>query len=286
MSLIQAILMGVIQGITEFLPVSSSGHLAIFSYIFNVNTDTGLLFEVMLHLGTLIAVFTVYWRDIATLFVEGIGICVDFVKNIIAMIKKEERVKIIKNAHRKFVMLIIVTTIPTMIIGLLFDDLIDQASNTLLVPGICLILNAIVLLFVGSLPGGKKKVKKTTYLDALAVGTAQGVAVLPGISRSGSTICACLGLGLKRDFAVKYSFIASIPVILGANILELRHFTSAMASGVNLVYYFIGMAVSAVVGYICIRIMIYMVSNRKFSYFAYYCGLAGIVSLIFYFFIL
>ncbi len=286
MSLIQAILMGVIQGITEFLPVSSSGHLAIFSNIFGINTDTGMLFEVMLHLGTLIAVFTVYWRDIAQLFIEGIGICIDFIMNIVHLIKREERIRIIRNSHRKFVMLIIVTTIPTAIIGLLFDDLVSQASNTLLVPGICLILNAVILLVVGSLPGGKKKVKKTSYLDALAVGTAQGVAVLPGISRSGSTICACLGLGLKREFAVKYSFIASIPVILGANILELRHFTTAMASGSELLYYVVGMIVAAVVGYICIRIMIYLVSNRKFSYFAYYCGIVGIISLIFYFFIL
>lgn len=291
MSLLQAILMGLIQGITEFLPVSSSGHLAIFQYIFKVNTDTGMLFEVMLHLGTLVAVCVVFWKDVKKLFIEGISLIGDVCVNLKVFFSRrfgggsEDYRRVVKNAYRKFVLLIIITTIPTGIIGIVLNGVVDSASSSLLVPGICLIINAIVLLMVGSLPGGRKKVKASSYKDAAAVGVAQGIAVLPGISRSGSTISACLALGFDRSFAVKYSFIASLPAIVGANLLELRHLGDAVSGGDNFFYYLIGMVVAGVVGYVCIRIMMYVVSNKKFTYFAYYCAIVGVISLVFHFFI-
>nr|WP_291234713.1 undecaprenyl-diphosphate phosphatase [Frisingicoccus sp.] len=288
MSLWKAILLGLIQGITEFLPVSSSGHLAIFQYIFKVNTDTGMLFEVMLHLGTLISVCIVFWKDIRKLFIEGIHILVDaFVNLKIKFTKSDEKYRrIVTNAYRKFVLLILATSVPTALIGLILNNVMEAATNSLLVPGICLIINAIILLVVGSLPGGKKKVKKTSYKEAAVIGVAQGLAVLPGISRSGSTISACLGLGFDRSFAVKYSFIASLPAIIGANLLELRHLGEAVSSGGEILYYVVGMIVAGIAGYICIRIMMRVVSEKKFSYFAYYCAIVGVISLIFHFFII
>lgn len=288
MSLWKAILLGLIQGITEFLPVSSSGHLAIFQYIFKVNTDTGMLFEVMLHLGTLISVCIVFWKDIRKLFIEGIHVLVDaFVNLKIKLTKSDEKYRrIVTNAYRKFVLLILATSVPTALIGLILNNVMEAATNSLLVPGICLIINAIILLVVGSLPGGKKKVKKTSYKEAAVIGVAQGLAVLPGISRSGSTISACLGLGFDRSFAVKYSFIASLPAIIGANLLELRHLGEAVSSGGEILYYVVGMIVAGIAGYICIRIMMRVVSEKKFSYFAYYCAIVGVISLIFHFFII
>ncbi|MDY4834949.1 MAG: undecaprenyl-diphosphate phosphatase [Frisingicoccus sp.] len=288
MSLWKAILLGLIQGITEFLPVSSSGHLAIFQYIFKVNTDTGMLFEVMLHLGTLISVCIVFWKDIRKLFIEGIHVLVDaFVNLKIKLTKSDEKYRrIVTNAYRKFVLLILATSVPTALIGLILNNVMEAATNSLLVPGICLIINAIILLVVGSLPGGKKKVKKTSYKEAAVIGVAQGLAVLPGISRSGSTISACLGLGFDRSFAVKYSFIASLPAIIGANLLELRHLGEAVSSGGEILYYAAGMIVAGIAGYICIRIMMRVVSEKKFSYFAYYCAIVGVISLIFHFFII
>ena len=288
MTLLEAILLGLIQGLTEFLPVSSSGHLAIFQYIFNVNTDTGMLFEVMLHLGTLLAVCIVFFKDIKRLVVEGIGILLDLFSNVKVRLgrSKAKKRRIVTNAYRKFVLLIMVTTIPTGIIGIIINNHMEAATASLLVPGMCLIVNAIILLVVGSLPGGKKKVKRASYKDAAMIGIAQGLAVLPGISRSGSTISACLGLRFDRNFAVKYSFIASLPAIIGANILELRHLGDALASGDSFFYYIIGMIVAGVSGYICIRVMMYVVSEKKFTYFAYYCAAVGIISLIFHFFIL
>ena len=288
MSLLQAILLGLIQGLTEFLPVSSSGHLAIFQYIFGINTDTGMLFEVMLHLGTLIAVCAVFFKDIKHLVIEGIALLKDFIVNVKIRLGRsnENKRRMITNAYRKFVVLILITTLPTGIIGIVLNNFMETATSSLLIPGMCLVINAIILLIVESLPGGKKKVKRASFKDAALIGVAQGLAVLPGISRSGSTISACLGLRFDRSFAVKYSFIASLPAIIGANILELRHLGDALSDGVNFLYYLIGMAVAGISGYICIRIMMYVVSEKKFSYFAYYCAIVGVLSLIFHFFIL
>ena len=289
MSLIQSILMGILQGLTEFLPVSSSGHLAIFKYLFHVNTDTGLLFDVLLHLGTLAAVCIVYWKDIWKLIYSFIQMIIALVMNLKIFITSRRSgtrpvyQKIITNAYKKFVLMIIVTTIPTGIIGLLLKNVIESASNSLLVPGVCLVITAIILLLSDARIDGHKKIKASGYKDAALVGVAQGIATLPGISRSGTTITACLLLGFDRAFAVRYSFIASLPAILGANILELREFSSAAVTGGLVGIYLVGMAVAGVVGYICIKAMIYFVKSNKFKYFAYYCAAAGIVCIIYYF---
>ena len=289
MSLLQSILMGILQGVTEFLPVSSSGHLALFKILFNVNTETGLLFDTMLHLGTLVAVCIVYWKDVRNLVVAAFELLFDIIANFRTWIgsrKSGGKVKyrrLINSAYKKFVVLILITTIPTGIMGVAFSSLIEKASQTLLVPGIFLVITAILLLISDTRPSGHKKVKKTTYGNAVAVGVAQGFATFPGLSRSGTTITACLLLGFDRAYAVKYSFLASLPAIVGANILELRHFDAAALAGGHLAYYFIGMIIAGVVGYICIKLMIYVVKSNKFQYFAYYCAIVGIASIVLYF---
>lgn len=289
MSLLQSILMGILQGVTEFLPVSSSGHLALFKILFNVNTETGLLFDTMLHLGTLVAVCIVYWKDVRNLFAAAFELLFDIIANFRTWIgnkKNGEHAsyrRLINSAYKKFVVLILITTIPTGIMGVAFSSLIEKASQTLLVPGIFLVITAILLLISDTRPSGHKKVKKTTYGNAVAVGIAQGFATFPGLSRSGTTITACLLLGFDRAYAVKYSFLASLPAIVGANILELRHFDAAALAGGHLAYYFIGMIIAGIVGYICIKLMIYIVRSNKFQYFAYYCAIVGIAAIIVYF---
>ena len=212
MSLLQSILMGIIQGATEFLPVSSSGHLALFKIIFNVNTETGLLFDTMLHLGTLVAVCIVYWKDVRNLIVAAFQLLFDIIANFKTWISNKKNGeytayrRLINSAYKKFVVLILITTIPTGIMGVAFSSLIERASQTLLVPGICLVITAILLLISDTRPSGHKKVKKTTYANAAVIGVAQGFATFPGLSRSGTTITACLMLGFTScNFGCQHS---------------------------------------------------------------------------------
>ena len=295
MTLLQAIFMGVIQGLTEFLPVSSSGHLALFKILFGVETDTGMLFDVLLHVGTLIAICTVYYRDIAKMIVEGLCIIRDafcnigiFFQNIGTFVKHKggqemdsghrSYRRIVNSSYRKFVMLIIVSTIPTGIIGYVGKNAVANASEILIVPGICLIITAILLFVADLLKSGEKLPKDVTDTNAFLIGIAQGVATLPGLSRSGTTITACLLSGFNRKFAVKYSFIMSIPAILGAMVLELKDFSAAVA-GTEIVYYIVGMVIAAVIGYICIKVMLFVVGRKRFRGFAIYCLIVGIISI-------
>ena len=286
MSLLQAILMGIIQGATEFLPVSSSGHLAIFKNIFGVETDTGILFDILLHFGTLVAIFIVYWADIKKLVIEGLKIVGDCCVNLVNFIKnktsKEEQIypyrKIVCTAYRKFVMLILVSTLTTTVIAVPFDKAIGHAGDTLLIPGICLCITSVILYFADRLPVGKKSAAKATYRNAIFVGLVQAVATLPGISRSGSTITAGLACGYTRKFTVKYSFIMSIPAVL-----EIPDLFKSSISGTDVVNYIVGMVVAGVVGYLCIKFMLYTVKKKNFKGFSIYCMIAGIVSVIWYF---
>ena len=289
MSLLEAILMGIIQGVTEFLPVSSSGHLALFKILFRVE-DVGLLFDVILHLGTLIAIFAVYYKDIWKMIVAGFSIIGDACKNIGIFFKNiTHKTKggyhhVICNGYRKFAMLVIVSTIPTGVIGVLASDLIEQASKLLIVPGICLIMTAILLLLADHCKGGEKMPKQVTYSNAFIIGIAQGVATLPGLSRSGTTITACLLSGFNRKFAVKYSFIMSIPAVLGSLVFELSDLTAVSFTSTEIMYYLVGMVVAAVVGYICIKTMLYVVRQKKFTGFAVYCLIVGAISVGVYFY--
>ena len=289
MSLLESIIMGIIQGATEFLPVSSSGHLAIFKNMFHVNTDTGIMFDILLHFGTLVAIFIVYWKDIVELIVEGFTIiglaCCNvgrFFANLFSKEKKPYR-KIIETEYRKFVMLVILSTLVTMVIALPFESKIENAGNTLLVPGFCLCITSVILFIADRVQKGNKGPAEATYKNSLFIGLAQGIATLPGISRSGSTITAGLACGFNREFAVKYSFIMSIPTILGACILQIPDLAGASLAGSEILNYVIGMIVAGVVGFLCIKVMLKSVKNNKFKGYSIHCLCAGVISVIYYF---
>jgi undecaprenyl-diphosphatase len=177
-----------------------------------------------------------------------------------------------------------VSTIPTAIIGIIDADLVEQASKILLIPGICLILTSILLVVADCCKGGEKLPKQVTYSNAFIIGIAQGVATLPGLSRSGTTIAACLLSGFNKKFAVKYSFIMSIPAVLGSLVFELSDLADVTFTSNEILYYLIGMVVAAVVGYICIKAMLYVVRQKKFTWFAIYCFLVGVISVAVYFY--
>lgn len=289
MNLLQAIIMGIIQGATEFLPVSSSGHLAIFRNIFHMNTDTGILFDILLHLGTLVAIIIIYRRDIGELLIEGFTILGlvfvnigRFINNLYKTKKKKKYVKIATTPYRRFVILVLFSTFVTMCIALPFEHFIGNAGNTLLIPGICLVVTSAVLYIADNLKVGNKNASTATYKDSVMVGLAQGAATLPGLSRSGSTIAAGLACGFTREFAVKYSFIMSIPAILGVCILELPDLAGAKLSGGEIFNYIVGMIVAGVVGFVCIKFMLRIVKTNKFKGFSIYCLCAGLISIVCY----
>ena len=272
MSLLQSIFLGFVQGLTEFLPVSSSGHLSIMKQIFHIDTG-GMFFDVLLHIGTLIAVFFVYYKDIFKMIVEGFAIIGDFFVNAATLIGNKIHHtdnpyrKVVNNSYRKFVMLVIVSTIPTGIIGIVAADLVSASEQILIVPGICLIITAVLLFISDHLRDGEKTPKNISYTNAFVVGICQGIATMPGLSRSGTTITACLASGMNRRFAVKYSFIMSIPAILGALVFEIKDVDFAALGAADVTNYLVGTLVAAVVGYICIKTMLVVVRKKKFTFF-------------------
>ncbi len=284
MTLLQSIFMGFIQGMTEFLPVSSSGHLALFRALFNINTDTGIVFDILLHLGTLLAIFVVYYKDIWELICNGFGLLYDIICNffiwIMRLIGKDKSYHcILSTPYRRFVLLIIISTIPTGIMGVIGKDFVESASSTALIPGICLIITSILLFISDRISEGQKNATTATYKNSIFVGISQGFATLPGLSRSGTTITACLLCGFEREFAVKYSFIMSIPAVLGAAVLELKDISQEAISHSDMINYLAGMAVAAIVGYICIKTMLVIVRNKKFTFFSIYCLIVGIIAI-------
>ncbi|MBQ7506742.1 MAG: undecaprenyl-diphosphate phosphatase [Lachnospiraceae bacterium] len=285
MSIFYAVIMGLIQGVTEFLPVSSSGHLAIFSGLFHIETP-GMLFDVLLHVGTLIAVILCFYRDIGKLLAELLGMIVDLVRNLnvwFSNLTSESRrsyVKIVSNGYRKFDLLMLVATIPTGIIGVWDASLVEKLGSILLAPGICLIGTGFLLMLCERIRPGDKTPRNTTYSNAFMIGIAQGIATLPGVSRSGMTLTACLGSSFKRNYAVRFTFILSIPAILGSLIFELGDVDLSQISSGDAVSYIIGMAVAAVVGFFCIRVMLVIVRRQRFLPFSIYCFALGAVAIV------
>ncbi|MCH5268429.1 MAG: undecaprenyl-diphosphate phosphatase [Lachnospiraceae bacterium] len=277
----KGIVLGFIQGLAEFLPISSSGHLVILKEIMHVDLGGGgMFFDVMLHFGTLLAIFVAFWKDIRRLIVEGVHIIGDVFANIgiwfRGFVTKERRYRrIVRSSYRKFVMLIIVSTIPTGIIGYLFKDTVELAGTMVIVPGICLLITAAFLVIADLADDGEKRPKDASYLNATLVGISQGIATMPGLSRSGTTITACLLCGYEKRFAVKYSFIMSIPAVLGAVVLELKDIGEVSIPKADIPACAIATVISAIVGYLSICVMMRLIQGKKYRIFAVYCALAG-----------
>ena len=273
MSIGLAFLLGAVQGLSEFLPISSSGHLVIFQSIFGGAEleKVSMMFDVFLHFGTLIAVFIAFWPDILDLLKGFTGLASDTLRG---------KPQISKHPSRRLFILLFVSLLPMLFILPLMGKIESLFTNTLSV-GIALIMTALVLLIVDTVKNNKKDASNTAMGGALLVGVMQMFAILPGLSRSGMTIAGGTFAGMRRSFAVKYSFLLSIPVILGANILTLF---DAVRGGFDislLLPCIVGIATAAVFGLIAIKILRYISSKGKFRYFAVYCLLAGLITIIF-----
>ena len=272
MTLLSSILLGVVQGVTEFLPVSSSGHLAIAEHLLNVADASAVppFFDVLLHLGTLFAVFIAYREDIGEMILEffyGIG---DLVHGSTPSPAPPAR---------RMILLIIAGTLPLFAV-LPIKDTIESRGDNMYFVAFALLATGCLLFASDRVRRGRKTEKSATMLDALLVGVGQALATCPGISRSGTTITAAVFVGFDRKFAVRYSFLMSIPAILGANILSLKDALEAQVLWEEVPIYLVGVAVSALVGYLCIRLIKLVADKGKFGFFAYYCWLAGLVTLV------
>ena len=272
MSLLSSILLGLIQGLAEFLPISSSGHLAIARNLLNMEGAGSIpeFFDVLLHLGTLIAVFAAYWSDIRDMVVE-------FFRGIGALAHRSPPTPV--PPARRLILLIVVGTLPLFAV-LPIRKTVQGLGDNMYFVGAALIFTGFLLFLCDRVRRGRKTERSATWLDALLVGVGQAVATLPGVSRSGMTITAGCFVGYERRFAVRFSFLLSIPAVLGANILSIKDAVQAGIVGAEVPMYLVGVAVAAVTGYLCIRLLKYIADKGCFGAFAYYCWAAGVLTLV------
>jgi len=243
MNIFESIILGIVQGLTEFLPVSSSGHLVLVKEILGVVTP-GLLFEVVLHAGTLLAILVYFFKEICKL-------------------------------DKKTVSYILIGTVPAGFVGYLFSSQIENLFSSVKLVGISLIITGLINLFVDRI---NKKKTNLTGKKSFVVGMAQAFAIIPGISRSGSTIFAGSMLGVERKEIAKFSFLLSVPAVLGANLLEIFQFSESLK--IDLFSYTTGFLFSFISGFFAIRLVFKLLEEKKFKYFAYYCFFVGMVAIL------
>ncbi len=271
MSLIQALFLGFIQGITEFLPVSSSGHLVIFQNIFGLK-EPNLFFDVSVHFGTLLAVLIVLKQEVFSLLKGLLSFFVHIFKGRKNGLSEQDK------AMARLAGLIVVGLIPTALIGFFFRNIIEVLFNSLLAVGCMLLITGIILWTTKMTGEGHKDTGSLSILDAIIIGFVQGLSIAPGISRSGSTIAFGLFRKVKKSAAVRFSFLLSIPAILGAMVLEWENPLLQQGELLNVLA---GTVIAAIVGYICLKILIRMVQKGHLYYFSPYCWAVGSTAIIF-----
>lgn len=272
MSLFKAFILGLIQGISEFLPISSSGHLAIMGKLMGMNpeADSLLSFNILLHVATLVAVFIVYKNDIW-----------EMIKAFFAMIGdvcKGKGLRLREFTYRRLIVMLIAATLPAVVSALLLGDIIENPALWQI--GIFLIVTAILLFLSEKLAGGNIDLEDMSVKRAFCVGCFQGLGTLPGISRSGSTIVGGLFCRLDKKTAVRFSFLMSIPAILGALVLDIKDMLGTTSETLSFLPIAVGMITAAISGYFSIKFLLKIVEKSKLSYFSIYCTLAGIAAII------
>ena len=271
MTILKAIILGIIQGLTEFLPVSSSGHLAVTQQLLKVPEDRILFFTIMLHLGTLFSIFFVYSKDIAIIIVEFFRLFKE------AVTGKGFR---INNEHRKLGVFIIIATIPTGIMGILLGNIFESFFSSTLIIGIALLITGTLLWMAENFGSGRRDIRDMHWSDAPIVGIFQGLAIAPGISRSGSTIVGSLFRGLNKELATKFSFLISIPSILGAAILEFKDVFEIGMGDISVGVTIVGVLTAFISGLFAIRTLISLIKKEKLYYFSFYTWAVGLIVII------
>lgn len=271
MTILKAVILGVIQGLTEFLPVSSSGHIAVAQQLLKVPEDRILFFTIMLHLGTLFSIFFVYSRDVATIIIEFF--------RLIGEIITGKGFKI-DNEHRKLGVFIIIATIPTGLMGILLGNIFESFYSSTLIVGVALLVTGILLLLAERFGSGKRSIQDMHWLDATIVGIFQGFAITPGLSRSGSTIVGSLFRGFNKELATKFSFLISIPAILGAAVLEFKDVFEIGMRDVSVSIVVAGVLAAFISGLFAIKALINLIKKEKLYYFSFYTWAIGLTVIV------
>ncbi|MBI4412480.1 MAG: undecaprenyl-diphosphate phosphatase [Deltaproteobacteria bacterium] len=276
----QSILLGVVQGLGEFLPISSSAHLVITPWFFKFS-DPGLTFDVALHFGTLLAIFSYFWRD-------WLGISAGFLRAFFGQrkgalrevsVEHSEAKKLSDADYRRLFLYLVAATIPGAVIGFFLDELAETALRHPLLIAVNMSLLGLILLYADSRMRDGKVLKKITWRDALIVGFSQALALVPGVSRSGITITAGLFCGFSRSTAAFFSFLLAMPITLGACVFKMKHLFENGAGGVE----WTGIAVSAVVGFLSIKYLLKYVQTHNYRIFVYYrFGFTILVGLVYF----
>lgn len=268
MTLLQAVLIAIVQGATEFLPVSSSGHVAIAGKLLGLK-QAPLDFVVIIHLGTLLAVLIYYRADLLAMLASLLPL----------RVPDEER-QAGRAAYRRLFWLLLLATVPAAVAGVALEDWIDSALGSVVEVGIELLVTAGALALCARLTGASE-LAQTTWRQALVVGVAQALALAPGVSRSGMAIAAGLAVGMSRDWAPRFAFLLSVPVILGGGFFEGAKLLGGEAGAAfDRVIYGVSALVAAVVGYLSILLVTNSVKRGSLLYFSAYCALVGIAAII------
>ena len=286
MIVVYLILLAIIQAVTEFLPVSSTGHLCVLEQLLGMDHGTGLLLEAMLHLGTAGAIIFLFRKELKKTGLELVGMFMDILGNVNLYIHNRRTgeslgyARIVTGTYQKFGALLVISMIPTVLLGFTGRRLALLAADSQIVPGIGFLLTGVLLLVTDlNRSGGMKGPREASYDSAMWIGICQGLAVFPGISRMGFTLCAALLCGYSRKFAVRFSVFMSLPAIVGAFFVEAGHFGAAeMTVGLGFAYVFAAV-VAGFIGCLMIRTAINMSQKVKLRYFAYYSFAAGMIAL-------
>jgi undecaprenyl-diphosphatase len=262
-TIIQAIILGIVQGLTEFLPVSSSAHLVFATDVLGLQQNVA--FDTLLHLGTLLAVVGYFWKDLVVIISS-------FFSSLLDIFRGRFKEGLEEKPFKKLSWLLLVGTIPAGIMGILFKSEFEALFNSILYVGIFLIITGLLLWGAERVKPGHKDVKDISFKNALIIGVAQGIAIAPGISRSGATIAAGLFSGLNRELAARFSFLLSIPAILGAALVQSKDITSFDANTAVLIAGFVS---AAIFGYLAIKLLLKIIKERSLMIFAYYCWIVG-----------
>jgi undecaprenyl-diphosphatase len=273
LELIEAVILGVVQGLTEFLPVSSSGHLLLGQYFLGLNQDRfGLSFDVALHMGTLVAVVSYFWRDL--------------IRMALAFFRSFGHRDLANDPDQRLAYLVIASTIPAALIGFLFEGFFESAVRSPWVVVFNFVLVGILFLVAEAVGSHRRLASKLRFGEAFGIGLAQATALVPGVSRSGATITLGLFLGLRREEAARFSFLMSIPIIAGAGGLQLGE---VLASGMGAhegLLFVAGFFTSALVGYFTIRFLLEYLTHHSLRVFAYYrfavAAIVAVLLLVFY----